>query len=71
MCGVVLFLCSYDLLIRGLQNQTCVRAPQGHGWRVGDCTLTLPFMCQKKGKVKETPTQVGCRFEDVSSVSLT
>ncbi|KAA8595849.1 hypothetical protein FQN60_011140 [Etheostoma spectabile] len=45
-------------------NQTCDRAPQHHGWRVGDCKYRLPFMCQKKGDVKEPATQAGCSFED-------
>lgn len=37
---------------------------EGHGWRVGNCTLRLPFMCQKKGKVNETPTEARCRSKD-------
>ncbi|XP_033964339.1 lymphocyte antigen 75 [Pseudochaenichthys georgianus] len=33
---------------------------QAHGWRVGDCTQRLPFMCQKKGKFNESAKQAGC-----------
>nr|XP_040060795.1 lymphocyte antigen 75 [Gasterosteus aculeatus aculeatus] len=35
-----------------------------HGWRVGDCTLRRPFMCQTKGEANKSATQTGCRFED-------
>ncbi|XP_059208079.1 lymphocyte antigen 75 [Centropristis striata] len=37
---------------------------QAHGWRVGDCTQRLPFMCQRKGEVREAETQAGCSFKD-------
>ncbi|KAI3377502.1 hypothetical protein L3Q82_008681, partial [Scortum barcoo] len=37
---------------------------ESHRWQVGDCTQRLPFMCQKKGKVLESATPDGCRFED-------
>ncbi|XP_054463457.1 lymphocyte antigen 75 [Anoplopoma fimbria] len=39
-------------------------AGEHHGWRVGDCTLRLPFMCQKKGEVQASTGQAGCPFED-------
>ncbi|XP_070703612.1 lymphocyte antigen 75 [Pempheris klunzingeri] len=37
---------------------------QFHGWQVGNCTQRLPFLCQKKGEVKESVTQTGCHAED-------
>ncbi|KAK5874165.1 hypothetical protein PBY51_019138 [Eleginops maclovinus] len=37
---------------------------QAHGWHVGDCGQRLPFMCQKKGNVKESATQAGCPVKD-------
>uniref|UniRef100_A0A3Q1GDB1 Lymphocyte antigen 75 n=1 Tax=Acanthochromis polyacanthus TaxID=80966 RepID=A0A3Q1GDB1_9TELE len=47
------------------QNTSCVfYSGKFHGWRVGDCTQKLQFMCQKKGEVNESATQDGCRFED-------
>ncbi|XP_074523381.1 lymphocyte antigen 75 [Halichoeres trimaculatus] len=33
-----------------------------HRWRIENCTVRKPFMCQKKGKVNEAPA--GCSFED-------
>ncbi|KAM6950375.1 lymphocyte antigen 75 [Lycodopsis pacificus] len=46
-------------------DTSCVfYAGEHHGWRVGDCTKRLPFMCQKKGEVNESAAQPGCRFED-------
>lgn len=44
----------------------CVH-PQNHGWQVGNCTTKLPFMCQKKGEIKESAPQPGCNLKDVSS----
>ncbi|XP_031162178.1 lymphocyte antigen 75 [Sander lucioperca] len=45
-------------------NTSCVfYSGERHGWRVGDCKQRLPFMCQKKGDVKEPATQAGCSFE--------
>ncbi|XP_072236924.1 lymphocyte antigen 75 [Leuresthes tenuis] len=47
------------------QDPTCVLySGQSHGWQVENCTKMLPFMCQKKGELKESATQAGCRFED-------
>ncbi|KAL6112891.1 ly75 [Pungitius sinensis] len=46
-------------------NRTCVfYAGEHHGWRVGDCTLRLPFMCQTKGEANKSATQTGCLFQD-------
>uniref|UniRef100_A0A672YPW8 Lymphocyte antigen 75-like n=1 Tax=Sphaeramia orbicularis TaxID=375764 RepID=A0A672YPW8_9TELE len=37
---------------------------ESHGWRVGDCSKSLPFMCQKKGEVQESAAVAGCLYED-------
>lgn len=68
LCFCLLMICCASSFMWGLQNQTCFCPPQSHGWRVGNCTQRLPFMCQKKGEVKESATQARCRFEDVSIV---
>ncbi|XP_034536067.1 lymphocyte antigen 75 [Notolabrus celidotus] len=34
-----------------------------HRWRIENCTVRQPFMCQKKGKVEESAAK-GCPFED-------
>lgn len=57
-----------SLFIWGLENQTYVHSPQSHGWRIGNCSQRLPFMCQKKGEVKESLSQAGCPPEGVSIV---
>ncbi|KAG7482086.1 hypothetical protein JOB18_012771 [Solea senegalensis] len=47
------------------QDTSCVfYSGESHGWRVGNCTVRLPFMCQTKGEVSQTATQTGCRFGD-------
>uniref|UniRef100_A0A3P8UFM2 Lymphocyte antigen 75 n=1 Tax=Cynoglossus semilaevis TaxID=244447 RepID=A0A3P8UFM2_CYNSE len=47
------------------QDTSCVfYSGESHGWRVGNCSLRLPFMCQTKGNVSTTGTQTGCRSED-------
>ncbi|XP_047436578.1 lymphocyte antigen 75 [Mugil cephalus] len=54
-----------DQPVQPSQDSSCVfYTGKSHGWRVGDCTQRLPFMCQKKGEVNESATQPGCSFED-------
>ncbi|XP_067352171.1 lymphocyte antigen 75 [Channa argus] len=46
-------------------NSTCVYySGESHGWRVGNCNVTQPFMCQRKGEIKESVTTPGCSFKD-------
>ncbi|KAK2853856.1 hypothetical protein Q5P01_006517 [Channa striata] len=46
-------------------NNSCVYySAESHGWQVGNCKETLPFMCQTKGEIKESVTQLGCSFND-------
>uniref|UniRef100_A0A8C6SQX0 Lymphocyte antigen 75 n=1 Tax=Neogobius melanostomus TaxID=47308 RepID=A0A8C6SQX0_9GOBI len=37
---------------------------ESHKWRVGNCTERLPFMCQKKGEVKDLAEKDECPFKD-------
>lgn len=42
-------------------DSSCVfYSGETHGWRLGDCTEKLPFMCQKKGEVNDSETEPGC-----------
>uniref|UniRef100_A0A8C4H149 Lymphocyte antigen 75 n=1 Tax=Dicentrarchus labrax TaxID=13489 RepID=A0A8C4H149_DICLA len=51
--------------VQPTQDTSCVfYSGESHGWQVGKCTLLLPFLCQKKGKVKELVTQPGCVLSD-------
>ncbi|XP_035991989.1 lymphocyte antigen 75 [Fundulus heteroclitus] len=55
----------YDQPIQHAQDVTCVFYYQEtHGWRVGDCSNKLSFMCQKKGDFNESGTQAGCNYKD-------
>lgn len=61
------FLCLFK---KDLENKACVFSPQSGGWRVGNCTDRLPFMCQKRGKVQDSEVQTSCRFDEVSIVYI-
>ncbi|XP_044064905.1 lymphocyte antigen 75 isoform X2 [Siniperca chuatsi] len=51
--------------VQPTQDNSCVLySGERLGWQVGNCTQRLPFMCQKKGGVRESATQDGCRYED-------
>ncbi|XP_070760924.1 lymphocyte antigen 75 [Enoplosus armatus] len=51
--------------VQPTQDTSCVfYSGEPHGWQVGDCSQRLPFMCQKKGDVRKSATQAGCRYED-------
>ncbi|XP_007560167.1 lymphocyte antigen 75 [Poecilia formosa] len=51
--------------VQKAQDPTCVfYYRESHGWRVGDCSTKMSFMCQKKGVFNESSVQAGCRYED-------
>ncbi|KAM3625849.1 uncharacterized protein V6R79_018552 [Siganus canaliculatus] len=54
-----------DQPVQPTDENSCVfYSGQTHGWKVGNCSQELPFMCQKKGKVKESGPAAGCPSED-------
>uniref|UniRef100_UPI0037E79329 lymphocyte antigen 75 n=1 Tax=Semicossyphus pulcher TaxID=241346 RepID=UPI0037E79329 len=51
--------------VQPTQDTSCVfYSGELHHWGVENCSVRQPFMCQKKGAVKESATQAGCRYED-------
>lgn len=51
--------------VQPTQDTSCVYySGESHKWRVGNCTTRLPFMCQKKGEVKDLAEQDKCPFKD-------
>ncbi|XP_056134082.1 lymphocyte antigen 75 [Lampris incognitus] len=47
------------------KDSNCVFYSSGssHGWRIGNCSEKLPFLCQKKGEVSESTTKAECPSE--------
>ncbi|XP_040903935.1 lymphocyte antigen 75 [Toxotes jaculatrix] len=51
--------------VQPTQDTSCIfYSGESHGWKVGSCMQSLPFMCQTKGETREAVTQTRCRFED-------
>ncbi|XP_053301582.1 lymphocyte antigen 75 [Pleuronectes platessa] len=51
--------------VQPIYDTSCVfYSGESHGWRVGNCTDRLPFLCQTKGKVGESAAPAACRSED-------
>uniref|UniRef100_A0A3Q3WZK4 Uncharacterized protein n=1 Tax=Mola mola TaxID=94237 RepID=A0A3Q3WZK4_MOLML len=51
--------------VQPTENTSCVfYSGKTHGWKFGSCTEMLPFMCQKKGEVRESEKQDTCRPDD-------
>lgn len=51
--------------VQPTSNSNCVfYSRESHGWSVGNCTESLPFICQKNGTINESATQASCRYED-------
>lgn len=47
--------------VQPTESTSCVYySGSAHRWRIGNCSQSLPFMCQKKGQVNESATQPGC-----------
>ncbi|CAL8246532.1 unnamed protein product [Lota lota] len=43
------------------QDHSCVfYSGESYGWRVGNCSDRLPFLCQKKGEINESVPLISC-----------
>lgn len=40
---------------------------QSHLWKVTQCEVKLPFVCKKKGEVKQSTEKAGCPNDGVST----
>lgn len=51
--------------VQSAQDTSCVYySGESHKWRVGSCSESLSFMCQKKGEFKDLAEENECPFKD-------